>query len=110
MFPHIFSQLRPEIYRCNLCWKDEKVLLIGWGDMVKVCVVKERASEEVRDLPNRYVEIGICSLGYNSNKQLDSVMRKGPQWTESLSYQKKDWCAWHGPCMTTTQDIRDLFA
>ena len=26
--------------------------------MIKVCVVKERVDQEVRDLPNRYVEIG----------------------------------------------------
>ena len=55
---YTYSQLRPEIYRCNLCWKDDKTLLIGWGDMIKVCVVKERVDQEVRDLPNRYVEIG----------------------------------------------------
>ena len=27
--------LRPELYRCNLCWKDDTTLLIGWGDTVK---------------------------------------------------------------------------
>ncbi|CAH1788445.1 unnamed protein product [Owenia fusiformis] len=50
-------KLRPELYRCNLCWKDTTTLLIGWGDSVKVCVIKERLSHDARDLPNRYVEI-----------------------------------------------------
>ena len=51
------SELRPELHRCNLCWKDSRTLIIGWGSNVKVCVVKERAEQEIRDLPHRYVEI-----------------------------------------------------
>ncbi|ELU13950.1 hypothetical protein CAPTEDRAFT_174173 [Capitella teleta] len=49
--------LRPEIYRCSLCWKDEFTLLIGWADQVKVCVVRERQDDDTRDLPKKYVEI-----------------------------------------------------
>jgi hypothetical protein len=26
----------PELCRCNMCWKDERTLLIGWADRVKV--------------------------------------------------------------------------
>ncbi|XP_078703981.1 vacuolar protein sorting-associated protein 41 homolog isoform X2 [Branchiostoma floridae x Branchiostoma belcheri] len=51
------TQLRPELYRCNMCWKDDTTLLIGWGDSIKICKVKERDPHDVRDLPNRYVEI-----------------------------------------------------
>eukprot|EP00058_Branchiostoma_floridae_P023305 XP_002608795.1 hypothetical protein BRAFLDRAFT_125598 [Branchiostoma floridae] len=51
------TQLRPELYRCNMCWKDDTTLLIGWGDSIKVCKVKERDPHDVRDLPSRYVEI-----------------------------------------------------
>ncbi|XP_071158448.1 vacuolar protein sorting-associated protein 41 homolog [Mytilus edulis] len=48
---------RPELYRCNLCWRNEKTLLIGWADRVKVCVIKDRVHDDARNLPSRYVEI-----------------------------------------------------
>ncbi|KAF4020235.1 hypothetical protein G4228_012017, partial [Cervus hanglu yarkandensis] len=49
--------LRPDMYPCSLCWKDNVTLIIGWGTSVKICSVKERHASEMRDLPNRYVEI-----------------------------------------------------
>ncbi|KAK2146463.1 hypothetical protein LSH36_606g03004 [Paralvinella palmiformis] len=49
--------LAPEMYRCSLCWKDDKTLLIGWGDKIKVCLIREREQIELRDLPDKYVEI-----------------------------------------------------
>ncbi|KAJ7395232.1 Vacuolar protein sorting-associated protein 41 like protein [Pitangus sulphuratus] len=49
--------LRPDMYPCSLCWKDNLTLIIGWGNSVKICSVKERHASEMRDLPNRYVEI-----------------------------------------------------
>ncbi|XP_065186438.1 vacuolar protein sorting-associated protein 41 homolog [Sycon ciliatum] len=48
---------RAELYRCNLCWRGDRTLLIGWGNSVKVCTVKERPKKDVRDLPSLYVEI-----------------------------------------------------
>ncbi|KAI4885937.1 hypothetical protein NFI96_011058 [Prochilodus magdalenae] len=51
------TSLRPDMYPCSLCWKDNTTLIIGWGSSVKICVVKERDPTEVRDLPSRYVEI-----------------------------------------------------
>lgn len=45
------------MYRCSLCWKDDKTLLIGWGDKIKVCLIREREQIELRDLPDKYVEI-----------------------------------------------------
>ncbi|XP_060554893.1 vacuolar protein sorting-associated protein 41 homolog isoform X2 [Ruditapes philippinarum] len=68
---------RPDLYQCNLYWQDERRLLIGWADTVKVCLVKDRVTHDVRDLPPRYVEIvamfntrdfmicGIASLEYH---------------------------------------------
>ncbi|XP_052801970.1 vacuolar protein sorting-associated protein 41 homolog isoform X2 [Mya arenaria] len=68
---------RPDLHNCNLHWKDERTLLIGWADTVKVCLVKERKEQDVRDLPPKYVEIiamfntpeymvcGIASLDSN---------------------------------------------
>lgn len=49
--------LRPEIYRCNLCWKDDNTLLIGWANTIKICSVKERITPDNKDLPSKYVEI-----------------------------------------------------
>uniref|UniRef100_A0A8C1XC61 Vacuolar protein sorting-associated protein 41 homolog n=1 Tax=Cyprinus carpio TaxID=7962 RepID=A0A8C1XC61_CYPCA len=53
------TSLRPDMYPCSLCWKNNTTLIIGWGSSVKVCicVVKERDPTEIRDLPSRYVEI-----------------------------------------------------
>ncbi|XP_045167945.2 vacuolar protein sorting-associated protein 41 homolog isoform X2 [Mercenaria mercenaria] len=48
---------RPDLYQCNLHWQDDKRLLIGWADTVKVCLVKDRVGQDIRDLPARYVEI-----------------------------------------------------
>ncbi|RMX42402.1 hypothetical protein pdam_00004865, partial [Pocillopora damicornis] len=47
---------RPELYRCCLCWRDDVTLLIGWADMVQICVVKERLVPR-SDLPPLVVEI-----------------------------------------------------
>ncbi|MBN3324662.1 VPS41 protein, partial [Atractosteus spatula] len=51
------TSLRPDMYPCSLCWKDNTTLIIGWGTSVKICAVKERDPTEMRDLPSRYVEI-----------------------------------------------------
>lgn len=32
-------KLVTELYRCNLFWKDDRTLLVGWADSVKVCTV-----------------------------------------------------------------------
>ncbi|KAL4222561.1 Vacuolar protein sorting-associated protein 41 [Mactra antiquata] len=48
---------RPDLYHCNLHWKDERTLLVGWADTVKVVLVKDRIGQDVRDLPPRYCEI-----------------------------------------------------
>ncbi|XP_069111688.1 vacuolar protein sorting-associated protein 41 homolog [Argopecten irradians] len=48
---------RADLHRCSICWKDSRTFLIAWADRVKVCVVRDRMQQDVRDLPNRYVEI-----------------------------------------------------
>ena len=51
-------RLRPEIYRCNLHWRNDRTLLIGWGDSVKVCRVQDRSTPSTNPmLPNKFVEI-----------------------------------------------------
>ncbi|XP_074658816.1 vacuolar protein sorting-associated protein 41 homolog [Tubulanus polymorphus] len=48
--------LRAELYRCNICWKDDRTFMIGWADGIKTCVIKDQANT-IQDLPSRYVEI-----------------------------------------------------
>ncbi|XP_043470755.1 vacuolar protein sorting-associated protein 41 homolog [Leptopilina heterotoma] len=48
----------PEHYRCNLRWSDDRTLLIGWVDTVRICQIKKRSSLEManRDLPEYVVD------------------------------------------------------
>ncbi|KAJ3116451.1 Vacuolar protein sorting-associated protein 41 [Physocladia obscura] len=62
---------RADLFRCNLCWKDDNTLMIGWADSVKICVVKERSKTDgviasvgnttsavtPVNLPSKFVEI-----------------------------------------------------
>ncbi|KAI8852801.1 hypothetical protein BC829DRAFT_360401 [Chytridium lagenaria] len=53
---------RADLFRCNLCWKSDDTLFIGWADSVKVGVVKDRPKIDVASgLPARYVEI-VCQF------------------------------------------------
>lgn len=58
----------PELHRCVLSWRDERCLLLGWADRVKVCCVRQRerpkeppAAAATRrggdHTPDNYVEI-----------------------------------------------------
>ena len=50
---HIEKQsrnLRDDMYKCNLCWKDNQTLLIAWADYIQIGVVKER----LRDRQNAF--------------------------------------------------------
>lgn len=47
---------------CKFCWKDNRTLLIGWGNSVKICMIKDRTQElfyepQLKELPRKYVEI-----------------------------------------------------
>ncbi|XP_066945060.1 vacuolar protein sorting-associated protein 41 homolog [Macrobrachium rosenbergii] len=64
-------------YPPHLCWPDSRTLIVGWGDSVKVCRVRERASPLSKvspglvDLPPYYLEIVymfttdfyVCGIG-----------------------------------------------
>lgn len=78
--------LRSELYRCNLRWKNDRCLLIGWADVVKVCEVKEKPRLDAgsKDLPYFYVEITrmfttdffICGIApYGNNLVILSYSR-----------------------------------
>ncbi|CAK9833550.1 Vacuolar protein sorting-associated protein 41 homolog [Anthophora retusa] len=48
----------PEYYRCNLRWSDDRTLLIGWVDIVRICQIRKRSIQEMvnRDLPEYAVD------------------------------------------------------
>lgn len=48
----------PEHYRCNLRWNNERILLIGWIDTVRICQIRKRSIQEMinRDLPEYIVD------------------------------------------------------
>jgi hypothetical protein len=51
---------RPDMFRCRLAWKDDRTLLIGWADSVKVAVVKDNVQPRGQagsQLPSRYCEL-----------------------------------------------------
>ncbi|CAH1988112.1 unnamed protein product [Acanthoscelides obtectus] len=52
------SGMSTERFRCNLRWADEKTLLIGWVDTVRVCIIRKRSAIELanRDLPEYLVD------------------------------------------------------
>ncbi|KAJ3124212.1 Vacuolar protein sorting-associated protein 41 [Nowakowskiella sp. JEL0407] len=53
---------RADLFRANLCWKDDETLFIGWADSVKIGVVKERSKMDIASgLPAKYVEI-VCQF------------------------------------------------
>lgn len=45
-------------FRCNLKWSNVTTLLIGWVDIIRICVIRRRNSVEVstRDLPGFIVD------------------------------------------------------
>ncbi|KAF7274362.1 vacuolar protein sorting-associated protein light isoform X2 [Rhynchophorus ferrugineus] len=47
-----------EKFRCNLRWADDRTLLIGWVDTVRVCVIRKRSNIELanRALPEYLVD------------------------------------------------------
>lgn len=52
------EEVLPEQYRCNLRWSDNRTLLIGWVDIVRICEIKKRSMQEMinRDLPEFVVD------------------------------------------------------
>ncbi|XP_054157899.1 vacuolar protein sorting-associated protein 41 homolog [Oppia nitens] len=61
------QRFRPELFKCHFCWKDDKTLLIGWADTIKICCIKQKPNNE---LPRRYVQLtaslnvgfGVCGI------------------------------------------------
>lgn len=56
----LFFSALPESYRCNLCWKNDTTLLVGWVDTVRLCMIRKRSPAELmdRDVPEHIVEPG----------------------------------------------------
>ncbi|RHZ45377.1 hypothetical protein Glove_680g79 [Diversispora epigaea] len=52
---------RPDLYRCNLCWRSDNQLLIGWANYVQIAIVKEQT---VSGLPPLYAEISMLQTDF----------------------------------------------
>ncbi|XP_075973068.1 vacuolar protein sorting-associated protein light [Anticarsia gemmatalis] len=37
-----------EDYRCNLLWSEDKTLMIGWVDTIRICVIRKRSQIELQ--------------------------------------------------------------
>ncbi|CAB4404044.1 unnamed protein product [Rhizophagus irregularis] len=49
---------RADLYRCNLTWRNETTLLVGWANFIQTAVVKEYAKHEIQPgRPTQYVEV-----------------------------------------------------
>lgn len=54
----------PEHYRCSLRWSGDWTFLIGWVDVVRICQIRKRSSQEMvnRDLPECIVDPGTQNV------------------------------------------------
>ncbi|CAI2161428.1 16876_t:CDS:10 [Funneliformis geosporum] len=51
---------RADLYRCNLTWRNETTLLIGWANFIQTAFVKEYAKNEIQPgRPTQYVEVSM---------------------------------------------------
>ncbi|KAG0246211.1 hypothetical protein B0O80DRAFT_409983 [Mortierella sp. GBAus27b] len=52
------SSPEADLFKCRLCWKSDRELLIGWAALVKIAVVKDRPKDQMKaGLPAQFVEI-----------------------------------------------------
>lgn len=60
-------------FRCNLKWSNSTTLLIGWVDIIRICVIRRRNSVEVshRDLPGFIVDPSNIALATNWSRFLN---------------------------------------
>ncbi|CAG8496376.1 2649_t:CDS:10 [Scutellospora calospora] len=47
---------RPDLYRCNLCWRNDTQLLIGWANYIQIATVKE---QNVSGHPPLFAEVNL---------------------------------------------------
>jgi len=56
---------RADLYRCNLCWRSDTQLLIGWGNNVQICAIKDKPKNEiVAGRPIQYVEVTLFQTDF----------------------------------------------
>ncbi|CAG8551259.1 4952_t:CDS:10 [Acaulospora morrowiae] len=52
---------RADLYRCNLCWRSDTQLLIGWANYVQFAIVKE---QNVSGRPPLYAEVSMIQTDF----------------------------------------------
>ncbi|CAJ0628978.1 9287_t:CDS:10 [Entrophospora sp. SA101] len=56
---------RADLYRCNLCWRSDTQLLIGWANNVQICAIKDKPKNEiVAGRPIQYVEVTLFQTDF----------------------------------------------
>lgn len=49
---------RADLFRCQIVWKQDGTLYIGWGDSVQIGVIKERSKFDVASgLPGKVFDV-----------------------------------------------------
>lgn len=114
----------PELHRCVLAWRDERCLLLGWADRVKVCCVRQRERaenpaarrEQHSQPPDNYVEIvsmfgadyyvcGLAPLGSGSSLVALTVLKGAEDSTEGSRPQLRVVEPQMDDCVEQSSDI-----
>ncbi|BES91997.1 light protein [Nesidiocoris tenuis] len=72
--------------KCHICWKNNFTVIIGWGDMVKVCAILEKATLPPLDVSKYYIQLVfslpmdyiVCGVGPLDNNIVVFGCAKGP--------------------------------
>ncbi|KAF6213794.1 hypothetical protein GE061_011516 [Apolygus lucorum] len=72
--------------KCHICWKGNYCVIVGWGDTVKVCAVREKAAVQPLDASKFYVQLVfslpvdviVCGVGPLDNNIVVFGCAKGP--------------------------------
>lgn len=87
--------------QCQLYWKETGTLLIGWSNTIRVCLIKDRPPEELREgKPRKYVEIisifstdfTICGLAPFKNNLLTLSINNPKKRSRRLSRDTQSSC------------------
>lgn len=51
------GSVRPDLYSCQLVWENDRTLIIGWANFVKIAEVRERPRGDSNSISSRYLVI-----------------------------------------------------
>lgn len=116
----------PELHRCVLAWRDERCLLLGWANRVKVCCVRQRSNQPPSNparprgggehTPDNYVEIvsmfsadyyvcGLAPLSSSGSLVALTVLKGAEESTEGSRPQLRVMEPQLDECLEQSSDI-----